>query len=165
MNVAVPANGLLIDIILVTIFACLTALCAQICFWIGLVPVSGQTFGVLISGALLGSRRGAWSQISYLAIGTMGLPYWFAPGGVPGIARLLGPTGGYLLAFPIAAAFVGFMVELRKEYWWILVSIFLGSLIIFLGGTIQLNLVYVDTGHPVSSADFPDSVRKFDKLS
>jgi biotin transport system substrate-specific component len=59
-----------------------------------------------------------------------------------GVGRIFGPTGGYLLAFPIAAGAIGYLVELRKEYWWIFISMLSGSLIIFLGGTVQLNYVY-----------------------
>jgi biotin transport system substrate-specific component len=63
-----------------------------------------QPAAVLLAGALLGSRAGAASQVVYLAAGLVGLPV-FAAGG--GAAYLLGPTGGYLLAFPLAAAVAG----------------------------------------------------------
>lgn len=111
IDAAVPGAGVLRDTVLVAGFACLTALCAQISFWIGMVPVTGQTFGVLLAGALLGSRRGALSQLTYLAVGATGIPYWFALGGAPGVARLLGPTGGYLIGFVAAAFIVGFLAE------------------------------------------------------
>ena len=68
------------------------------------VPVTGQTYAVLVVGAALGSRLGALSVALYVAEGVLGLPV-FAPGGAPGIARLLGPTGGYLVGF-VGAAFV-----------------------------------------------------------
>ncbi|HIE17197.1 MAG TPA: biotin transporter BioY [Dehalococcoidia bacterium] len=111
VDVAIPGAGILRDVGLVVGFACLTAAFAQISFWIGPVPVTGQTFAVLLAGALLGARRGALSQLSYLAIGATGIPYWFALGGPPGMARLLGPTGGYLLGFVAAAFVVGWLVE------------------------------------------------------
>src|SRR4030042_627923 len=99
MDSAISRTGLLWDTVLVVGFACLTALFAQVSFWIGPVPITGQTFAVLLTGALLGSRRGALSQLSYLAIGATGIPYWFALGGPPGAAPLVGPTGGYLVGF------------------------------------------------------------------
>lgn len=67
------------------------------------VPVTLQTFAVLLAGALLGSRRGALAVLAYLAQGLMGLPVFAGWRG--GVAHLLGPTGGYLLGF-VAAAFV-----------------------------------------------------------
>jgi biotin transport system substrate-specific component len=65
---------------------------------------------VLIVGGLLGPRLGAASLVTYLLLGVAGLPV-FAPGGLPGFARLLGPTGGYLLAYPLAAAIAGLASE------------------------------------------------------
>ena len=69
------------------------------------VPVTLQTFFVLAAGIYLGSRDAALSQLGYLAIGAVGLPV-FAGGGA-GFGHFLGVTGGYLIAFPIAAALVG----------------------------------------------------------
>ncbi len=111
MDSAISRTGLLWDTVLVVGFACLTALFAQISFWIGPVPITGQTFAVLLTGALLGSRRGALSQLSYLAIGATGIPYWFALGGPLGVARLVGPTGGYLVGFVAVAFLVGWLAE------------------------------------------------------
>ena len=89
-----------------TTFAALTALGARLQFHLPFtpVPVTGQVFCVLFAGAALGPRLGFLSQIEYLAAGAAGLPV-FAYGGGP--AALLGPTGGYLAAFPIAALVVG----------------------------------------------------------
>jgi biotin transporter BioY len=65
---------------------------------------------VLLTGVLLGSRRGSLSVLAYLAQGIAGLPV-FAPGGAPGLTRLLGPTGGYLLGFVAAAYATGLLAE------------------------------------------------------
>ena len=111
IDVIVPIKGFAADVTLIAGFAVLTAFCAQLSFWIGPVPVTGQTFAVLVSGAILGSKRGALSQLSYLTVGITGMPFWFAAGGVPGIARLLGPTGGYLIGFVAAAYIVGWLSE------------------------------------------------------
>ena len=73
------------------------------------VPITGQTLGLLLVGSVLGARRGFLSLMAYLAAGASGLPV-FAMGGA-GPAWLLGPTGGYLMSFPAAAALVGFLVE------------------------------------------------------
>jgi len=111
IDAVIQRTSLLWNATLVLGFACLTALCAQISFWIGPVPITGQTFAVLLSGMLLGSRRGALSQLSYLAIGATGIPYWFALGGPPGVIRLIGPTGGYLIGFVAAAFVIGWLAE------------------------------------------------------
>jgi biotin transport system substrate-specific component len=66
------------------------------------VPLTLQNFAVLLVGLLLGSRRGAAALALYLAEGAMGFPV-FSPTGPGGLAQLLGPTGGYLIAYPLAA--------------------------------------------------------------
>jgi biotin transport system substrate-specific component len=74
------------------------------------VPITGQTFGVLLLAVLLGARRGAFVLGLYLLEGLAGLPV-FTPVGLPGVARFMGPTGGYLLSYPVAAFVTGWMVE------------------------------------------------------
>lgn len=69
------------------------------------VPITLQTFFVLLSGAFLGRRLGAASQLGYIALGAMGLPIF--QGYAFGLAHIFGPTGGYLAGFVIAAAFIG----------------------------------------------------------
>src|SRR6185436_4701400 len=64
------------------------------------VPMTLQPLAVLLVGALLGPSLGAGSMILYLVLGAAGLPV-FTPYGLPGLARLVGPTGGYLLAYPV----------------------------------------------------------------
>ena len=136
VDFAIPRTGFLWDTALVIGFACLTAICAQVSFWIGMVPVSGQTFGVLLAGAFLGSRRGALSQLSYLAIGTTGIPYWFALGGPPGIARLVGPTGGYLIGFIATAFIVGWLAERGwdRRVWTAALAMLAGSMVMYIFG-------------------------------
>lgn len=90
----------------VVVAAGLTALSARVAVPLPgvAIPFTLQPVAVLLSGLLLGARGGALAQLSYLAAGAAGLPV-FAAGG--GAAYLLGPTGGYLLAFPVAAAAAG----------------------------------------------------------
>jgi len=99
-------SRLVVDFAAVTAFAALTALGARVQFRLPFtpVPVTGQVFCVLLAGAVLGARLGFVSQVEYLAAGAAGLPV-LAHGGGP--LALLGPTGGYLLGFPLAAATVG----------------------------------------------------------
>ena len=104
------------------------------------VPYTMQTFFVLLSGAFLGKRNGAISQGVYLLAGASGLPV-FAQWGF-GFGRLLGPTGGYLLAFPFAAFVVGYLLQNRRELVWSIVAMVVGLFVIFTFGTLQLNLLY-----------------------
>jgi len=136
MDVAISRTGLLWDAVLVVGFACLTAALAQISFWIGPVPVTGQTFAVLLTGALLGSRRSALSQLSYLAIGATGIPFWFALGGPPGIARLVGPTGGYLIGFVAVAYLVGWLAERGwdRRIWTAVLAMLAGETVLYIFG-------------------------------
>ncbi|MBI3195023.1 MAG: biotin transporter BioY [Ignavibacteriae bacterium] len=124
----------------VTGFALLTAVGAQIEVPHQPVPYTMQTFFVLLSGALLGKRNAAFSQLLYLGLGALGLPV-FAQFGF-GITRLLGPTGGYLLSFPVAAFAVGYIIDKNKSIWWTALAMFVGSLFIFSLGTLQLQFLY-----------------------
>jgi biotin transport system substrate-specific component len=123
-----------------TVFAVLTAIGAQIEIPHQPVPYTLQTLFVLLSGALLGKRNGALSQLFYLTAGLIGLPV-FSSGGF-GLAKILGPTGGYLLSFPIAAFVVGYLMENSTKITWLIVSMVVGLLIIFSLGTVQLYVVY-----------------------
>ena len=120
---------------LVIVFSLFIAAAAQFAIHIGPIPITGQTFAVLLTGALLGPRLGAAAVIVYLLEGAIGLPF-FAPGGAPGIARFFGPTGGYLVAFPAAAFITGAFAEhgWDKNYPQAVAAMGIGSVIIFLGG-------------------------------
>lgn len=106
------------------------------------VPFTLQVPAILIVGGLLGPRLGAASMAVYLAAGVAGLPV-FAPVGPPGFARLLGPTGGYLLAYPVAVAAVGRLTAVRT---WprIAGAMVAGLLIIHAGGVAQLAVLSGD---------------------
>lgn len=122
---------------LVVGFSLLTALAAQVVIplpWTP-VPITGQTFAVLLTGALLGSRLGALAMILYLIEGASGLPFFYAGGS--GVQHLLfSPTSGYLLAYPVAAFVVGLLAERGwdKRFLSAAAAMTLGSLIILLSG-------------------------------
>lgn len=91
--------------------ACLTGLAAQVRMplpWTP-VPITGQTFAVLLAGVLLGRAWGGISQALYVAIGAAGVP-WFA-GASSGYVALLGPSGGYITGFVFAALFLGYVTD------------------------------------------------------
>jgi biotin transport system substrate-specific component len=103
------------SVALVVGFAALTALMAQvrIPLWFTPVPITGQTFAVLLSGAALGSRLGVASQAMYVSAGAIGLPVYTGGGG--GWEHLTGATGGYLVGFVAAAFVVGRLAEQRQD--------------------------------------------------
>ena len=138
------------DVFLVLYFAGLTAFGAQLAFHIGPVPVTGQTFVVLLAGALLGSKRGALSQLSYLAMGAMGAPIF--AGGLGGPAVLVGPTAGYLVGFVPAAFVVGLLAEhgWDRRVWTMAGAMILGSFIIYAFGLTWLS-VWLSRFSPESS--------------
>lgn len=122
---------------LIIAFSLLTALAAQVAIplpWTP-VPITGQTFAVLLTGALLGSRLGALAMIAYLIEGASGLPF-FAAGGT-GLQRLLfSPTSGYLLSYPAAAFVVGLLAERGwdRRYLTAAAAMAIGSIVILLSG-------------------------------
>ena len=110
------------------------------------VPMTLQTLFVLLSGALLGPALGASAQLAYLAAGIAGLPVFV---GGAGLAYLLGPTGGYLLAFPVAAYLAGVVVDRVDRRGvagaaLLFVALFATSLVVLLGGASWLGVMTGD---------------------
>lgn len=102
------------------------------------VPLTLQPFVVVLAGLWLGPRAAAASMTLYLVAGAAGLPV-FAPGGLPGVLRLTGPTGGYLLAYPLAAFVTARLAAPRRErYLGRVVAALAGIAVMYLGGLAQL---------------------------
>ena len=117
------------------------------------VPLTLQPTIVLLGGLALGSRLGSASQILYLAAGIAGLPVFAASGLLPpGPLRLLGPTGGYLMAYPIAAFVTGYLAErgFDRKYVTSVVAMLVGLLVIYAAGVTWLG-VFVRSGDAVAS--------------
>lgn len=108
---AEKTRALVYDALLVIGGSLLMALLAQLSMNVSFspVPVTGQTLGALLIGALLGWKRGSAAMITYIAEGAAGLPFF--AGGLFGVARVVGPTGGYLAGFVVAAGIVGWLAE------------------------------------------------------
>ena len=113
---SVLLRGLARDVVLVLSGSLLIAITAQLTLPMWPVPLTGQTFGVLLVGALLGRRLGPISVMTYIGEGAMGLPFF--QGGGAGVAHLFGPTGGYLAGFVVAAFIVGWLCELGWDRRW-----------------------------------------------
>jgi biotin transport system substrate-specific component len=99
------------------------------------VPITGQTFALALVVALLGTRGAVAALIVYLAEGALGLPV-LSPHGEPAALRFIGPTGGYLIAFPLAAFVTGWLFDrgLWKSYLGRVVAIAAGTAVVFAGG-------------------------------
>lgn len=140
LGARIGASRRVVTVLLVTGFALLTGLAAQWKIFLpdNPVPISGQTFAVLLTGAALGMRAGAASQGLYLLMGTVGLPV-FADG-ESGPEVLLGSTSGYLFGFVIAAAIVGRMAEATadRKVQTAIPAFAIGSIIIYVFGVAGL---------------------------
>ena len=128
----------LLDAVLVVLFSAFVALTAQVEIPLWPVPLTLQTLGVLFTGAVLGSRRGALALLLYLTEGALGLPVF--AGGASGVGYMLGPTGGYLVGFVVAAGVVG---RLAQRGWdrrlvWAAVAMVIGNVIIYVCGVAWL---------------------------
>lgn len=113
------------------------------------VPVTLQTLFVSLAGVLLGPRLGAAAMMTYVLTGALGAPVFAQGFGGPGV--LLGPTGGYLLAFPAAAAVTGLLAPRSRDASLAAavrlgMAIFAGTLVVFAGGWAQLSLLSGDAG-------------------
>lgn len=135
-----PAAGVMREIVLALGGAILIALSAQLRVTLPftLVPITGQTFIILLLAAAYGSRRGAATVVTYLAMGLSGLPVFASA--APGMAALASPTAGYLMGFVPAAFVVGWLSErgASRSPWTTAASMVAGSAIIFALGALWL---------------------------
>ncbi len=140
------------DAVAVVGFALLTALAAQVKFHLGFtpVPITGQTFAVLLAGGTLGLSRGAASQALYWVMGLVGLPFF--AGGESGWESGTGATMGYLAGFVVASALIGYMAERRADRNFVtsLAAMTMGSVVIYAMGALWLA---IDLGIPVANGE------------
>jgi biotin transport system substrate-specific component len=140
----------------VAAFALATALGAHVAVPLTPVPVTLQTLFVILAGAMLGPTLGAASQLLYLGMGIAGVPV-FAAGF--GLAYLAGPTGGYLLTYPITAFLAGMVAQRtsasRSGAVLLFIGLFLASLVTLGGGTAWLAVLTGDIGTAVAVGFLP----------
>jgi biotin transport system substrate-specific component len=131
------------DVALVVGAALLTAVCAQLAIPLGFspVPVTGQTFAVLLTGAALGPVRGAAGQALYVLLGLVGLPFYSDASSGPDV--LFGATGGYLIGFVVAAWLTGALAKrgLDRDVRTASLAFLAGSIVIFAFGVPWLAVV------------------------
>ena len=141
------SRTLLRDVLLVVGFSAVIALSARIAVFLPFtpVPITAQTLAVLLTGAALGSKRGALALLAYIAEGLAGLPVFSA--GRSGLPILLGPSGGYIWGFLIAAFVVGYLAERGwdRKVWTTALAMLIGTVIIYLVGVPQLAFVLSPT--------------------
>jgi biotin transport system substrate-specific component len=118
------------------------------------VPITGQSFAVLLVGAVLGAHRGSASLLLYLLQGLLGLPVF--AGGASGLAYLLGPTGGYLIGFVVAAYLVGRLSvrRLDQRIPSALLTFLAGEVVIYLFGVAWLS-VFLGITHAIIAGLLP----------
>jgi len=133
-------KGILIDTIFILMGTIFVAISSQISYYLPFspIPVTGQTLAVLLTGTILGSRRGGLSLALYVLEGVLGLPVF--AGGTSGIPVLIGPTFGYLIGFIFAGVVVGLLAEKGYDHRWFSMafSFFVGQLIIYFFGALWL---------------------------
>jgi biotin transport system substrate-specific component len=173
MTVRAPSRGLQAAeqagaVIFVTI---LTAVAAQVSVPLPFTPVpfTFQPMVVLVGAAALGARLGAASQLLYLALGIAGLPVFAAsPVLAQGAARLLGPTGGYLMSYPLAAFVAGALAErgFDRRYLTAVLAMTCGLAVVFAGGVFWLAAFVQARGLSAALAEgfYPFIVADFIKL-
>jgi biotin transport system substrate-specific component len=125
-------------------FALILAIAAQVTMPIPGTPVpfSLQPFVVVLAGLMLGPVAGASAMALYLAMGAAGMPVFSPVPGLPqGIARFAGPTGGYLIAYPIAAYITGVLAGKQSTFFRRFIAACAGIAMIFVGGIAQLTII------------------------
>ena len=151
------AAGWLRDVILILLGALFVAALAQVKVPLPFtpVPLTGQTFGVLLAGAVLGSKRGAASMALYIALGAFGLPVF--AGGASGLAYLSGATLGYLIGFVLAAYVTGLLAErgLERSVRTSLIPFLVGTLIIYVCGVTWLAILLGSLNNAIAAGVFP----------
>ncbi len=126
----------LILVLLASFIICLSGY-ISIPLWFTPVPIVAQNATILLTAALLGSRRGAAATFAFLAQGAMGLPVF--AGGTAGFAQFFGPTGGYLIGYLVAAFVVGYIAERRRTIASAIGALAVGNFIVYAFGACFLS--------------------------
>jgi biotin transport system substrate-specific component len=138
-------RGIVFDFLIIICGSLLVGISAKIRVYLPFtpVPVTGQTFVVLMLGALFGSYRGALTMLAYLLEGVLGLPVFTS---VTGAAALFGPTGGYLVGFIVAAYIVGRLAEMGwdRRVLTTVAAMLIGDAVLLAFGFVWLTLLLAD---------------------
>jgi len=147
------------DLAYIALFAAITAVLGLVpAISVGPVPITAQTLGVMLAGAVLGARRGFLSQLLFLVLVAIGLP--LLASGAGGLAVFAGPTAGYLISWPIAAFVVGWLTErFWSRYnlaWGVLANVVGGILVIYaIGVPVLAVMANLSPGAAIVSGALP----------
>ena len=159
-------SGWVRDLLLITVGALFVAILAQVKIPLPFtpVPLTGQTFAVLLVAAVMGSKRGAASMAVYIALGAFGLPVF--AGGAAGMAYLSGATLGYLIGFVAAAYVVGLLAErgLERNIRTSILPFLVGTIIIYACGVSWLTILLGSFSKAVTAGLVPFVVGDIIKL-
>lgn len=133
------------ELILCSVFAAFISIFAQIALPLPFtaIPLTLQVFAIAITGIILGSKLGFISLLIYLLLGGVGLPVFSNFSG--GIASLVGPTGGYLLGFPLMAFIIGYFREKFNYSNTLIVGLLLGLFVDYTTGTLMFSVISGNT--------------------
>lgn len=135
------------DLVLCGMFAALTAVASQISIPIHPVPFTLQVLAVYLTGIILGYKKGFISILVYVILGAVGAPVFAHFSG--GVQFVVGPTGGFIIAFPFMALIVGYFAEKANNNAKLVSGLILALVLCYTLGTTQLSIV---TGMPISKA-------------
>lgn len=143
------ARALAVDAALVLTGALVVALLARVAFWIGPIPITGQTLGVVVVGAALGSRRGAAALTTYMLAGLAGAPVF--AGALAGPAYVLLPSFGFVVGFIPAAFVAGWFAERAwdRTPWLAFIGFVAASIIPFIVGLPYMALILALAGEVI----------------
>lgn len=128
------------DLIICSMFCAITCIASQISIpFVGGVPLTMQTLAVSLSGIILKSKKAFISQLLYIIIGAIGVPVFSGFKG--GISTILGPTGGFILSFPIMAFVIGYILEKTNKKSVYFLSLIIGLLINYICGVVQFMII------------------------
>jgi len=135
------------DLILCGMFAAITGVASQISIPIQPEPFTMQVLAVYLSGIILGCKKGFISQLIYVALGAIGAPVFANFKG--GIQAIVGPTGGFIIAFPLMALIIGYFSQESENKFKLAFGLILSLILCYTMGTVQLSIV---TGMSISKA-------------
>ena len=129
------------DIVMVSLFTALIAICSQIIIPSPTIPFTLQTLAIFIAGGVLGCKKGTLSIVIYIILGIIGIPVFAQFGS--GLGAILGMTGGYIIGFVFTAFITGLMCEkLGRKFWVLILSMALGLLVCYAFGTAWFIVIY-----------------------
>ena len=142
----------ILDIVYIALFAAIISVCSLISIPIGEVPVTFQILGICLAAGFLGVAKGTISVVIYILLGLIGIPVF--AGGTSGFAKLVSPTGGYIVGFIFTAIIIGLAVKLfGRKLWVLIVSMVIGVLVCYAFGTAWFIILYNNSGKSMDLAN------------